>query len=130
MAFSKDAEEFLAKPNYMVLSTLKKDGNIQMSIVWFEYRDGKFWVSTTKGRAKYFNIKRNPHVTFIIPEVGDFYTFFKASGTASFSEEKTHEFIDDLSMRYTGKSPYAGDPEHKEDRINIIITPDKYEWRG
>ncbi len=128
--FPPEITEFLKKPNFMVLATLRKDGSIQMSPVWFEYGDGVFKVSITIERAKYKNMVRDPRVTFVIYDQENPYQYIQVQGRASMSKEGGHELIDHLSQRYAGVSPYPGDPEHKENRVVVSITPLHYAQMG
>lgn len=121
--FTPDVTAFLQQPRFMDLGTLRKDGSIQMSVVWYEFDGSVFKVSTTKQRAKYKNVTRDPRVTFIIINNENPYQFVQVEGTTTVTEEGGHELIDHLSELYTGKTPYAGDPEHKEDRVVLTITP-------
>jgi PPOX class probable F420-dependent enzyme len=121
--FPSQITTFLQKPNIMVFGTLRKDSSIQMSPVWFEYVDGVFRVSTTTERAKYKNIKRNNRVTFVIYDKDNPYQYLSVRGTAALSKDGEHDLIDRLSERYTGQTPYPADPDHKEDRVIVSITP-------
>lgn len=125
MTISESVEVFLQEPNFLVLGTLKKDGSIQMTPVWFVYGDGVFHVSTTTARAKYKNIRRDNRVTFVIYDLKNPYRYVQVQGEASITPDPEHELIDSLSERYRGERPYRGDPEHKEDRVIITITPKK-----
>lgn len=127
MHFSKSILDFLREPNFMVLATIATDGRPQMTIVWFEYADGVFRVSTTTPRVKYKNVIRDPRVSFIIYDRGNPYRYLQAQGTvSSITKEAAHDFIDRLSARYTGSPTYKRDPERKEDRVILTITPDRF----
>ena len=127
--FSKKEVDFLRRPNYLVLSTFRKDGSVQMTIVWFEYdpESNVFKISTTTDRVKYKNIRRDPRVSFIVWEKGNPYQYLQVRGRVA-DETKTgaHEFIDHLSEIYTGAKVYHGDPEHQQDRVIITISPENY----
>ena len=45
-------EEFLAGEPNLIFATIRKDGRPQLSPVWFVWRDGAFFISTTKATAK------------------------------------------------------------------------------
>ena len=130
MDVSKEIQKFLEEPNLMILGTLRRDNTIQMTPVWFCFVNGIFEVSTTTQRVKYKNISLNPHVTFVIVDKNNPYRFVQTRGIATITKEKAHELIDNLSKRYTGVTPYQGDPEHKEDRVIITITPERITGRG
>lgn len=127
MEFTSAIKDFLKKPNIMVLGTIRRDGSIQMSPIWFEYEKGVFRVSTTRDRAKYKNMERDPRVTFVIYDKDNPYQYIQVHGKASFSEEGRFELIDSLSKRYTGNPVYQG---QKGDRIVVSITPESHMQMG
>lgn len=128
--FPPDIVTFLQQPRFMDLGTLRKDGSIQMSVVWYEFDGNVFKVSTTKQRAKYKNVTRDPRVTFIIVNNENPYQFVQVEGTTTVTDGGGHEFIDHLSDVYKGQTPYAGDPEHKQDRVVLTITPKHFTSNG
>ena len=127
MHFSESILDFLREPNFMVLGTIATAGRPQMTIVWFEYGDGAFRVSTTTPRVKYRNVIRDPRVSFIVYDRGNPYRYLQVQGTVSnITNEGAHDFIDRLSARYTGSPTYKRDPERTEDRVILTITPDRF----
>jgi PPOX class probable F420-dependent enzyme len=129
MKILQAVQAFLAKPNMLVLSTLKKDGSVQMSVVWYEFVDGKFKISTTIDRAKYFNIKRDARVSLLVPNAENIYQYVQANGTAEMSRQGAPEFIDKLSNKYRGVD-YPENDEQKKKRITITITLEKIRTIG
>lgn len=131
MNFSESILDFLREPNFMVLGTISQDSRPQMTIVWFEYVDGLFKVSTTTPRVKYKNVTRDPRVSFIIYDRGNPYRYLQVQGKVTdITREAAHDFIDRLSARYTGSPTYKRDPERKEDRVILTITPDRHSAAG
>ena len=129
--FPENILDFLKEPNFMVLATIRKDGTPQMTIVWFEYADGVFRVSTTSPRVKFKNVSRDPRVSFLIYDRGNPYRYLQATGKVTdITREGGHDFIDRLSGRYTGSATYQYDPERKEDRVIISIAPERYSAVG
>lgn len=124
--FTKEIVEFLKEQNFMVISTLFSDGSIQSTIVWFKYESGKFLVSTTRERVKYRNLSRDPRTTCLIYDRNNSYRYVQIKGKVSITKAGGHKLIDDLSLRYVGRTPYHGDPQHKQNRVIITITPTKY----
>lgn len=131
MNFPKNILDFFKEPNYMVLGTLNKNGSPQMTIVWFEYADGVFKISTTMERIKYKNVARDPRVACVIYDRGNPYRYIQIQGSVvNITTEGGHDFIDHLSRRYTGNPTYKNDPERKENRVIISITPARYSGVG
>ena len=125
MKISKKLEKFLSQPNFMVMSTIKADGSIQSSVVWYEYAAGKFRVSVTTTRAKYKNIVKDKRVSLLIHDHENPYQYMQFSGEVSSKTKKGgHDFIDKLAKHYLNKDKYPFDPERKEDRVILTITPE------
>ena len=60
--------EFLSQARHGVLTTFRRDGAAQMSIVSCgPYRDGVAF-TTTNDRAKLLNLRRNPHCSLLISQ--------------------------------------------------------------
>lgn len=111
----------------MVLGTLRPDGTIQMTIVWFEYVKGIFKVSTIIERIKYKNVVKDPRVSFVIYDLHDPYNFLQVGGKVTkITKTGAHELIDHLSQTYLGTTPYHGDPKHQQNRVVLEITPDRF----
>ncbi len=131
LKFPQPVLDFFKEPNYMVLGTLRQDGSIQMTIVWFEYDHGLFKISTTGSRIKYKNMTADPRVTFVIYDRGNPYRFVQVQAKVkSFTREGGHDMIDKLSARYTGSKTYKRDPERKEDRVTFTLEPLRYSAVG
>ena len=131
MDFPENIAEFLKEPNYMVFGTNAKSGYPQMTMVWFEFKDDIFRISTVTDRIKYKNVKRDPKVTMLIYDRGNPYRYVQIRGdVTNVTREGGHDFIDHLSSRYTGNAKYKADPERKEDRVIISITPTKFTQVG
>ena len=52
-------KKFLAPSRIAVVATVGKTGMPQLTPNWYEYRDGRMTVSTTKDRIKYLNLVRD-----------------------------------------------------------------------
>src|SRR4051794_16223863 len=61
------AREFVANSHRGVLSTAKKDGRPQMSIVAYAvHSDGRVRISSTQDRAKTRNLRRDPRASLLV----------------------------------------------------------------
>ena len=131
ITFSQQILDFLKEPNFMVLATLRNDGSVQATIVWFEYADRLFRISTTTERVKYKNLSRDPRATMLVYDRGNPYRYLQIGGKVSnITKEGGHDFIDKLSGRYTGNAKYKNDPDRKEDRVVISIEPMRFSSIG
>ena len=61
-----NTKDFIAKNNKAVLSTFRKDGNAQLSIVVVGPHDDGAAFTTTTDRAKLINLKRDPRCSLLV----------------------------------------------------------------
>ena len=71
-----------------VLVTQKRDGRPQMSNITYGVIDGVIKISITAGRAKYFNVARDPRVSLYVSR-DDFWAYVVVEGEAELSEIST-----------------------------------------
>ena len=111
----------------MVFGTVGASGYPQMTIVWFDYANGVFKISTTTDRVKYKNASREARVALVVYDRGNPYRYVQVRGrVTSMIKEGAHDFIDYLSRRYTGNATYKYDPERTQDRVIITVTPERF----
>jgi PPOX class probable F420-dependent enzyme len=81
---SFDPHELLARSTLGVLATIKSDGRPQLSPVTPSYdrKAGVIRISTTAGRAKIANLRRDPRAALEVTS-GDGWEWATAEGTAS-----------------------------------------------
>ncbi|MFF3545911.1 PPOX class F420-dependent oxidoreductase [Streptomyces platensis] len=124
---SDDLKQLLDTPVFVTVTTVQPDGSPQASPVWVK-RDGEdLLFSTTIGRRKEKNLRRDPRVSVLVQPFDAPYTYAEVRGSAALSTEGGQELIDELSRKYTGK-PYAEfNPASAEDaeRVVVRITPRK-----
>ena len=130
----KTLEEFLNYNNDAVLSTFRKNGAVQLSIVTVVYYKGGACFTTTSDRAKFYNMKRDPRCSLLISG-SDWRPYVVLEGTADiYFTDNTEENILKHVLRDVYRS--AAKKEHpdwdeydqamKDDnRAAIVIVPDK-----
>ena len=59
---------FLAEPRNVIVAGIRKDGRPHLSPNWFLWDGEKFYVSTTRGRAKYRVFTSNPRGVVLIDD--------------------------------------------------------------
>ncbi|MFI0784908.1 PPOX class F420-dependent oxidoreductase [Streptomyces lydicus] len=124
---SDDLKKLLDTPVFVIVTTVQPDGSPQASPVWVKRDGDDLLISTTVGRRKERNIRRDPRVSVVIQPSDSPYTYAEVRGTATLTTEGGQELIDELSRKYTGK-PYAEfNPESGKDaeRVVVRITPRK-----
>ena len=125
----KKIETFLNKPRIAVVSTIKKDGTSQLSPNWYIYLDGAIYISTTKKRAKYWNLSRDNRVSLCIysePLANDYVVI---EGKCDIlPKEKIFPITEEIVKLYVPVDLVLDRVAQikKEDRVLLKIIPDKY----
>lgn len=119
-------EDFLKGKRFGKLATTMKDGSPHVTPMWYMLEDGRVFVNTTRHRVKYFNIKRDSRVCFL---VDDGYPYVILFGRAKFAEERDpKKDIEALAIRYMGEKAgrkAARERYWKDERISIEIVPER-----
>ena len=120
------AQAFLEGKYFGKLATSMKDGSPHVTPIWYMLEDGKLIVNTTTNRVKYFNIKRDNRVCFL---VDDGYPYVIIFGKARLANERdANRDIETLAIRYTGESEgrrSARERYWKQERVSIEIIPER-----
>lgn len=117
--------ELLEQPNYAMVSTHNRDGSIHSTIIWIAAEDGDtVSINSAQGRLWPTNLERDPHVTLVVFEAGNPYTFVEIRGTSRATTEGADEHIDLLSKKYIGQDKY---PNRRPDerRVKFVVTPER-----
>ncbi|CAM5568549.1 PPOX class F420-dependent oxidoreductase [Streptomyces avidinii] len=114
-------------PVFASVATIQPDGSPQVSVTWLARDGDDLLVSTTVGRRKERNLRRDPRVTVLVNPSDAPYTYAEIRGTARLTTEGGQELIDALSRKYTGKAYADFNPASAEDneRVVVRITPRK-----
>jgi PPOX class probable F420-dependent enzyme len=113
---------FLAEPLPITIGTTRRDGSVQMNPLWYEYRDGQFWLNGGPARGWFKHLERDPRVTLFLMAPESMFRWAQIQGRlAGTSVEGADDHIEHLSRRYTG-GPY---PSPKVDRLIIRIDPER-----
>lgn len=124
---SARAEEFLAEPSNLILSTIRKDGRPQLSPVWFVWQDSEFLISTTPSTAKWKNLQRDPRCTAIIDNLDGRYLIVTGD-VETWTEESPHKVTTEIVRKYKDDhefEPYMETIRQERPVRGIIrLTPD------
>lgn len=124
---STELKNLLDTPVFVNIATIQPDGSPQVSPVWVTRDGDDVLISTTVGRRKDTNLRRDPRVTVVVQPAVNPYAYAEIRGQAELTTEGGQELIDELSLKYTGK-PYAEfNPNSGQDdpRVVVRITPRK-----
>ncbi|MFF7633266.1 PPOX class F420-dependent oxidoreductase [Kitasatospora sp. NPDC008050] len=127
-ALSDDLKKYLDDQlAFVTVATIQPDGSSQLSVTWV-LRDGDdLLISTTVGRRKEKNLRRDPRITVMINPADAPYTYAEVRGTVTMTTEGGQELIDTLSRKYTGKNYADFNPASKDDaeRVVVRVSPRK-----
>ncbi|MGO4461069.1 PPOX class F420-dependent oxidoreductase [Streptomyces sp. M-16] len=114
-------------PVFATVATVQPDGSPQLSVTWLTRDGNELLFSTTVGRRKEMNLRRDPRVTVMINPPNAPYTYAEIRGSATMTTEGGQELIDELSRKYTGKDYADFNPASADDaeRVVVRITPRK-----
>lgn len=122
-------DAFLAEPRNAMIAGIRRDGRPHVTPNWFLWREGKFFVSTTKARVKYRIFRRDPRVQVVVDDVFGF-RYVIVDGTVEIGDdvETGLEYFRDLRHKH-GRTEATDDELRAEmirdERVLLIITPDK-----
>ncbi|WP_267242715.1 PPOX class F420-dependent oxidoreductase [Streptomyces sp. PR69] len=124
---SDQVKALLDTPVFVNIATIQPDGSPQVSPVWVKRDGDDVLFSTTVGRRKEKNLRRDPRVTVLLQPFDSPYTYAEIRGTATLTTEGGPELIDELSLKYTGKKYGEFNPDSVNDaqRVVVRITPRK-----
>ncbi|MEU8585119.1 PPOX class F420-dependent oxidoreductase [Streptomyces abikoensis] len=125
---SEDLKKYIDdNPAFVTVATVQPDGSPQLSVTWVRRDGDDLLISTTVGRRKERNLRRDPRVTVLVNPPNAPYTYAEVRGTADITTEGGDELINELSRKYTGKDYADFNPAAKDDaqRVVVRITPRK-----
>jgi Pyridoxamine 5'-phosphate oxidase len=89
-----------------IVGTRRRDGTVQMNPIWYEYRDGYFWLNSWCTSDWLCHVERDGDVTLFLMDRQNIGRWAQIQGRlVKASDEHGAEHADVLSMRYTG-DPY------------------------
>lgn len=110
-----------------ILATIRQDGSPQLTPVIYRWDGERFWVSTTKDRAKYLNIRRDPRISLCIDEATTGTTVI-ATGKAQLTEDNLWSETLNIVARYQGPERGAAYVKNMQDkkelRVLIVLKPE------
>ncbi|KOG88465.1 PPOX class F420-dependent oxidoreductase [Streptomyces varsoviensis] len=120
-ALSDDLKNLLDKPVFVTVATIQPDGSPQLSVVWVKRDGDDLLLSTTVGRRKEKNLRRDPRITVMINPADAPYSYAEVRGVATITTDGADELIDELSRKYTGKAYAEFNPASKDDAQRVVV---------
>jgi PPOX class probable F420-dependent enzyme len=129
-------EAFLAEPRNVIVAGLRKDGRPHLSPNWFLWDGARFYVSTTRNRAKYRVFRRDPRAELVVDDATG-YRYVQVTATAEIREDVAANLP--LFRAIREKHGRAVPPDDElaaaliaEDRVLLVFTPSAppSDWPG
>jgi PPOX class probable F420-dependent enzyme len=125
---AEEREALLSKPNHAIVGVNRAIGAPQLTVVWYRWDGTSFFFSTTKERAKYYNLKRDPSISLLVDDLeGRWYVV--AYGQAEILEQNHVDLARPLLEKYVPTDrleeylgEYVGD--HPK-RVIVVVHPEK-----
>jgi PPOX class probable F420-dependent enzyme len=120
-------DEFLSQPRNVVVVGIRKDGRPQATPNWFSWDGERFYVSTTRSRAKYKIFRRDPRVELLFDDSEGF-RYVLLSGTVEILEDVQAELPRFRAIREKHGRPVTPDDQLAQEliaegRVLLAITP-------
>lgn len=129
MTSTGNIEAFLAEPRNIVVAGIRRDGRPQLSPNWFYWDGERFYVSTTRDRAKYAIFRRDPRAQLLIDDPTGFRAVL-VPATVEVREDLAAELPRFRAIREKHGLAVPDDDDHlralaAEGRVLLAITPDR-----
>ena len=117
-----DIEDLLAGARHAVVGINRESGPPQLTVVWFVWDGEVFRFSTTRSRAKYLNLKRDPSISLLVDDFEKKF-YVVAYGRARLVAEGHDELARPLLQKYMPER--VDDPQWTSDRVIVELRPDR-----
>ena len=107
----EDLGDLLDQPMVAVLATLRMDGSVLLSPVYFEWRDGGFNIWVEQQNVKARHLRRDARATILVAESDPPLRAVEVRGQARFIEAGVSETALRIVTRYEGSDDGAADVE-------------------
>lgn len=129
-------DAFLAEPHNVIVGGIRRNGRPHMTPNWFLWEDGRFYVSTTRDRAKYRIFANDPRVQLTIDDPAGF-RYLMVDGAVDIHEDVDSglRYFRELRAKH-GRDSQSDDELRAEmvrdGRVLLVITPDRdpADWHG
>jgi PPOX class probable F420-dependent enzyme len=127
VASTENIDAFLAEPRNVVVAGIRRDGSPHLSPNWFYWDGQRFYVSTTRHRAKYAIFRRDSRVELLVDDCTG-HRAVLVRGTAEIREDIAAELPRFRAIREKHGVPVPGEEEQlrgltEEGRVLLVITP-------
>ncbi len=123
----QELQALLSLSNNAIVGVNRASGGPQLTPVWFAWDGTAFIFTTTRDRAKYLNLKRDPSISLIVDDLAT-HRYAVAYGQAEIIEQKVGELARPIIQKYVPADQVeqrvqavANDPS----RVLVVLRPEK-----
>ena len=124
---SQEMQTLLSKANNAIVGVNRAVGGPQLTPVWYAWDGTSFIFTTTKERAKYWNLKRDPAISLIVDDL-EAHKHVVAYGRAEIIEQNVGELARSIIQKYVpadrleqSVKMVGNDPT----RVLVVLHPEK-----
>jgi general stress protein 26 len=116
-------QPFVAEVFPAIVGVKRQNGSVHMTPVWFEFRDGYFWLNSWQGSKWMAQLQRDKTITLMLLDPKNMFRFAEVQGNlVEATTTGADEHIDRLSLRYTGNPTYQNRQPGMQ-RVMLKIEP-------
>jgi PPOX class probable F420-dependent enzyme len=120
----EDLGDLLGQPIVATLATYRRNGEVLLSPLWFEWRDGGFNLVLGRNDFKTQHLRRDPRASVVVYENAFPLRGLELRGQARIHEDGLRELRNRIWQHYVGTSAPADD----EDVIGVRIEGTVRAW--
>ena len=109
------------------LATIRKDGSVLLSHIWYIWEDGGFTVGMAEGDGKLKHLARDPRVTIVVSEADFPYRGFEMRGIATLLDVPYGPSVRRIATRYVGE---AGSAYYDDEYGGTVVRIEPGDSRG
>ena len=109
------------------LATIRKDGSVLLSPIWYIWEDGGFTLGIAAGDGKLKHLARDPRVTIVVAEDDFPYRGFEVRGVARLVDVPYGPTVRRIATRYVGEPAAAF---YDDEQGGTIVRIEPGESRG
>ena len=118
-----DLGDLLEQPLVAVLATYRMDGDVLLSPVWHQWREGGFDVVVGPNDVKLRHLRRDPRASVVVYENQPPYRGLEARGEAQLAPEGAAEAIASMADRYLGPEDGPAYAATVTDAVLVRLEP-------
>jgi PPOX class probable F420-dependent enzyme len=120
MTLPPEVRDLLERPNYVHLTTLRRDGSPRSWVVWAGTEDDRILVCTDTSALKAKDMQRDARVSLSVVDLDNPYRMAAVQGRViEMRSDADNAVMDVLSHKYTSR-PF---PHRSSNRVCFVIEP-------